>query len=210
MCTGKRMKDRRKALDLKAEEVADALGCSRSTIFRYENGAIEKVPSSIIKDIAEILHTTPEYLMGWTDNPRDYENDPDIQVPSEALKMGITPEQWVAFKQAEAEDAQRESSLPEGAIPYTPEAMVNIPLVGYDGYNDDGSIRLNMSEVDLVEKYRAIDDHGKEMVNIVLDKEYERYKNENKSPDNTDNNEYPEWEPTPVILKAAQKSEEYK
>lgn len=35
-------------------------------------------------------------------------------------------------------------------------------------------------------------------------------KNENKSPDNTDNNEYPEWEPTPVILKAAQKSEEYK
>lgn len=49
---------------------------------------------------------------------------------------------------------------------------------GYDGYNDDGSIRLNMSEVDLVEKYRNLDDHGKEMVNIVLDKEHDRCESE--------------------------------
>lgn len=45
---------------------------------------------------------------------------------------------------------------------------------GYDGYNDDGSIRLNMSEVDLVEKYRGLDDHGKEIVDIVLEKESAR------------------------------------
>lgn len=81
---------------------------------------------------------------------------------------------------------------------------------GYDGYNDDGSIRLNMREVDLVEKYRDLDGHGKEIVDIVLDKEYERYKNENKSPDNTDNNEYPDQEPKQAPLRAAQKSEEYK
>lgn len=47
---------------------------------------------------------------------------------------------------------------------------------GYDGYNEDGSIRLNMYEEDLVEKYRVLDTHGKEMVDLVLNKEYERSK----------------------------------
>lgn len=67
MCTGKRMKERRKELGIKADEIAEALGCSRSTIFRYENGDIEKVPAALINTIAEVLKTTPSYLMGWSD-----------------------------------------------------------------------------------------------------------------------------------------------
>lgn len=47
---------------------------------------------------------------------------------------------------------------------------------GYDGYNEDGSICLNMREIDIVEKYRLLDDHGKEMVDFTLEKEYERSK----------------------------------
>lgn len=70
--------------------------------------------------------------------------------------------------------------------------------------------QLKSSEYEHIKKYRVLDDHGKEIVDIVLDKEYERYKNENKSPDNTDNNEYPDWEPKQAPLRAAQKSEEYK
>lgn len=68
MCTGKRMKERRKELGIKADEVAEALGCSRSTVFRYENGDIEKVPATLINTIAEVLKTTPAYLMGWSDD----------------------------------------------------------------------------------------------------------------------------------------------
>lgn len=115
--TGKRMKLQRKSKGISADEVAEELGVSRSTIFRYENGDIEKVPAASLKKIAEILETTPSYLMGWTDDPRDYENDPDIQIPSEALKMGITPEQWAAFQNAEAEDAQRNRNLPSNIRP---------------------------------------------------------------------------------------------
>ena len=44
---------------------------------------------------------------------------------------------------------------------------------------------------------------------MVLEQEY-AHSNENKSPDNTDNNEYPDWEPKRAPLRAAQKSEEYK
>lgn len=45
---------------------------------------------------------------------------------------------------------------------------------GYNGYKEDGSIQLNMKEVDMVEKYRGLDAHGKEMVDFTLLKEWER------------------------------------
>ncbi len=65
--TGQRIKERRKQLALSADNVADLLGVSRSTIFRYESGHIEKVPANVLEKLAEILNTTPAYLMGWKD-----------------------------------------------------------------------------------------------------------------------------------------------
>jgi transcriptional regulator with XRE-family HTH domain len=66
--TGQRIKARRKQLKMSADEVAAKLGVSRSTIFRYENGQIEKVPANVLERLAEILKTTPIYLMGWDDD----------------------------------------------------------------------------------------------------------------------------------------------
>ena len=68
MCTGKRMKERRLELGLSADDVAEKIGVSRSTYFRYENGDIEKLSIQIIKPIADILRTTPGYLAGWEDS----------------------------------------------------------------------------------------------------------------------------------------------
>lgn len=47
---------------------------------------------------------------------------------------------------------------------------------GYDGYKEDGSLQLNMKEVDMVEKYRTLDQHGQETVSYILDRETERVK----------------------------------
>lgn len=47
---------------------------------------------------------------------------------------------------------------------------------GYDGYNEDGSIQLNMKEIDMIEKYRELDPHGKKMVDFTLNEEWERSK----------------------------------
>lgn len=69
MTTGERMKQRRKEIGLSAEKVAERLGVSPATIYRYEKGDIEKVPVDIFAELAKILQTTPAYLMGWEEQP---------------------------------------------------------------------------------------------------------------------------------------------
>ena len=64
MNTGERIRLRRKALKISADKLAKKIGVSRSTIFRYENGYIEKVPSEVLTPLSEILQTTPAYLLG--------------------------------------------------------------------------------------------------------------------------------------------------
>lgn len=65
MTTGDRIKSRRKELGMSAEQLADKIGVSPATIYRYEKGDIEKVPSDVISNIALSLNTTPAYLIGW-------------------------------------------------------------------------------------------------------------------------------------------------
>lgn len=68
---GQRIKERRKALKISADDIAKELGVSRSTIFRYEKGDIEKLPTQNLAIIAKVLKTTPEELMGWEANSED-------------------------------------------------------------------------------------------------------------------------------------------
>jgi transcriptional regulator with XRE-family HTH domain len=75
--TGQRIKAQRKQKQMSADEVASKLGVSRSTIFRYENGHIEKVPANVLERLAEILDTTPTYLMGWDDESLPIKNPED-------------------------------------------------------------------------------------------------------------------------------------
>lgn len=77
MTTGERMKNRRKALGFSAEYVAEKLGVSPATVYRYEKGDIEKVSSSILQPLSDILLTTPSYLMGWDEDSKEEPVLPD-------------------------------------------------------------------------------------------------------------------------------------
>lgn len=66
---GERIRERRKQLGISAEQVAESLGLSPATIYRYEKGDIEKVPGSILEPLAAVLMTTPKALMGWEPVP---------------------------------------------------------------------------------------------------------------------------------------------
>ena len=71
MTTAERIKQSRKDLGLRAEDVAERIGVSRSTMFRYENGEIEKLPINHLVPIAKALHTSVDYLMGWTEDEKE-------------------------------------------------------------------------------------------------------------------------------------------
>ena len=66
MNTGDRIKQRRIELGLTADDLAQKIGKSRATIYRYENGDIENMPTPILEPLAKALDTTPADLMGWT------------------------------------------------------------------------------------------------------------------------------------------------
>lgn len=77
MDIGKRIQDRRKELNLSVEEIARRLDKNRTTVYRYEKGDIENLPLETLKPLAEILQTTPAYIMGWTDTADDPISDED-------------------------------------------------------------------------------------------------------------------------------------
>ena len=64
-----RIKLRRKELGLSAETVAEKLGVSPATIYRYEKKDIKKFPTDILEPLARVLKTTPAFLLGYDDNP---------------------------------------------------------------------------------------------------------------------------------------------
>lgn len=75
MNTGDRIKQRRLELGLTADDLADRINKSRATIYRYENGDIENIPTTILEPLAKALDTTPADLMGWTDETQDKSNN---------------------------------------------------------------------------------------------------------------------------------------
>ncbi|MFR7854752.1 MAG: LexA family protein [Acutalibacteraceae bacterium] len=65
---GIRIKNLRCSLGLTQEELAEYAETTKQTIHKYETGIISNIPASKIKLMADKLHTTPAYLMGWEDD----------------------------------------------------------------------------------------------------------------------------------------------
>ena len=78
MDIGKRIQERRKELDLSVEDVAKKLNKNRTTVYRYEKGDIGNLPLETLKPLADILKTTPAYLMGWEDKTDTVSKEPPL------------------------------------------------------------------------------------------------------------------------------------
>ena len=62
---GLRISVLRKALNMTQDDLAKQTGyTSRSSINKIEKGLVD-IPQSKLTEIADALHTTPTYLMGW-------------------------------------------------------------------------------------------------------------------------------------------------
>lgn len=92
------------------DDLAEAIGKNRTTVYRYLNGHIENMPSNILKPMADYLQTNPAYLMGWIDDPR-----PTNDLFGDYLSAG--PEDDIEYRQyILAEQADQVHELMESYI----------------------------------------------------------------------------------------------
>lgn len=66
-----RIKALREDHDRRQQELADYLHLTRSGYSNYENG-IREVPLEVLSALADYYHTSVDYLIGRTDEPRPY------------------------------------------------------------------------------------------------------------------------------------------
>lgn len=80
-----RIKERREYLGLSQKELANKLGYkSRSTINKIELG-INDISQSKVYEFAKALETTPQYLMGWTDNPNEESKSDNVELDENVI-----------------------------------------------------------------------------------------------------------------------------
>lgn len=88
--TSERIALRRQTLGLTLQEVGDYIGVSKATVQRYESGEIKNLKLETIEKLADILKTTPGYLMGW-ENPSNDNQSVYMKLMKEAEENGVDP-----------------------------------------------------------------------------------------------------------------------
>ena len=76
----KRIKKRRLELEYSFQDLADKTDMSKSTLQRYETGAIKNLPLDKLEVLASALQTTPAYLMGW-DEAKEEPKKKGVKIP---------------------------------------------------------------------------------------------------------------------------------
>ena len=75
MKNGERIKAARERMGMSQIALADKIGVSKQTLYKYENDIITNIPSDKIEAIATATNTTPAYIMGWDDPSNSYYSD---------------------------------------------------------------------------------------------------------------------------------------
>lgn len=64
---GQRIRDKRKEYNMTMEELGAKLGVQKSAINKWEKGEVLNIKRSYIKEMAELFHVSPAWLMGMED-----------------------------------------------------------------------------------------------------------------------------------------------
>lgn len=104
MTIGERIKTIRKSKKISVDTIANQLGISKTTIYRYEDSTIEKIPLQVIEKLSEILGVSLAELTGngpdkkeTSELPVAFDNAQDamefiIKTPTLAAFGGYDPE----------------------------------------------------------------------------------------------------------------------
>lgn len=100
-----RIKYLRNKHHLTLEDVGKAVGVGKSTVRKWETGMIENMRRDKIAKLAEALHTTPGYLMGWTDD----ESDPALSPSTNGFSLSAS--EFGMIEKFRALDARGQSAV---------------------------------------------------------------------------------------------------
>ena len=104
MTVGERIKEIRKQKKISVEYLAKELGVSKTTVYRYEDSSIEKIPLQVFDKLCELLDVSAAELMGTVPKkneipelPNQFDNAQDaiefiIKTPTLAAYGGYDPE----------------------------------------------------------------------------------------------------------------------
>lgn len=118
MTIQQRIKERRLALGMTLAEVAYKAGISESTLSRYETSGIQNMGIDKLQKLADVLKTTPAYLMGWEEvfqgdivfkMPDDRDFFLEYTRSSDEVRAQIRSYAEFTFKKWEKENENRET-----------------------------------------------------------------------------------------------------
>lgn len=187
-----RIRELRAKHNLTLEQVAQQVGVGRSTVRKWETGMIENMRRDKIAKLAAALHTTPDYLMGWTDEPEFVPNN--LFTPLKKLResLNLTPTQvsqgakipletYLAIEGGHNTDCVTLAKLA------TYFHCSTDFILSFDGlFSEDDVIEntrfkfakaalsstlediLSNDEVELIRLYRDLDSTGKATANVLL------------------------------------------
>lgn len=108
-----KIKELRKLHGLTLEDVAKVVGVGKSTVRKWETGMIANMRRDKIAALAEALHTTPAYLMGW--------EEPQEETRAETYQRIIKEEAAVQWYNSLNEEQKRLINL----LAYLPSDKVD-------------------------------------------------------------------------------------
>lgn len=135
MSKGQRIKMYREAIHLSQVELAERIGVSKQTLYKYENDIITNIPSDKIEAIARETNTTPEMIMGWA-----YQNNTFVFSPHEKTIV-------IHYRSADPGTQASVRKLLDVADPATP-----LHLIPVAAHEHEGATPEELAEdVDMVE-----------------------------------------------------------
>lgn len=132
MTIGERIKDIRTSKKISVDYLARELGVSKTTIYRYEDSTIEKIPVKIFDQLCLLLNVTPAELMGNTHNSSRAELPTEFQNAQDAMEFILKTPTLAAFGGYDPSTMSDET-----IVDFANEILQQLKLVSYKYKNPD-------------------------------------------------------------------------
>lgn len=182
--TGKRIKELRKIKKISGKALGEAIGKNKTTIYRYESGLVDEIPALALSRIADVLGTTPEYLLGINQDVHYtstssfsssvgrlvtyYRNSINLSIQELADRVGIAAAQVQLIESGQDRVFDRDLMLKfASALNIEPSRLINdTSFVESIGKNMKAIRELSMLEEDVIctstgiekERYMELED----------------------------------------------------